>query len=124
MSERNWTPTPWEVESPMGDYLSIVVGGEAYDWRFVAHVHTDIDKGSSVKPIGKAQMAANAARIVHCVNTYDALVDALREMVRTCADCDGSGRVRRSVGPRIEINCPVCLGGRQALALAEGGENG
>lgn len=73
------TPRPWRVENPMGDYLSIVVGDQSYDWRFIAHVHTDIEKGSTVKPIGKSQMAANAALIVRAVNTYDERDALLRE---------------------------------------------
>lgn len=79
------TPRPWRVENPMGDYLSIVVGDQSYDWRFIAHVHTDIEKGSTVKPIGKSQMAANAALIVRAVNTYDERDALLREAAKAFA---------------------------------------
>ena len=44
------------------------------------------------------------------------LVRAANEMVKTCYDCDGTGRTRASIGLRVEINCPVCLGLRKALA--------
>lgn len=73
MSNTSHTPGPWAVEDPFGDYLSIVVGDETYDWRFVAHVHTDIEKGSSVRPIGKAQMAANA-RLIAAAPTMAAYI--------------------------------------------------
>lgn len=57
------TPGPWIIEAPFGEYLSIVIGDRIEDWRFVAHVHTDLEKGVKTRVIGKAQMQANARAI-------------------------------------------------------------
>ncbi|MCK5750298.1 MAG: hypothetical protein KAH44_29035 [Oricola sp.] len=71
--ETKHTPGPWRVEDPFGDYLSIVVGDETFDWRFVAHVHTDIEKGPAPKPIGKKRMEANAYLIAAAPDMLAAL---------------------------------------------------
>ena len=57
------TPGPWEVEYPFVDYLSITIGDRVEDWRFVAHVQTDLEKGGKTRVISKAQMQANAFAI-------------------------------------------------------------
>lgn len=106
MSEAKFTPGPWAVEDPFGDSLSIVVGKETYDWRFVAHVHTDIEKGPAPKPIGKAQMAANARLIAAAPDMYAALTALLD------AQYDGD--------PRRQEDCPLCIAARAALSKARG----
>lgn len=40
----------------------------------------------------------------------------LEQMVQHCLSCEGSGRV----GIRRDIKCPICLGGRGALARSRG----
>lgn len=76
-TEVKHTPGPWFIEDPFGDYLSVAIGGpEAYDWRFVAHVHTDLEKGPKVRPIGKTQMEANAHLIAAAPDMLAALKGA------------------------------------------------
>lgn len=61
-----------------------------------------------VKPADLAALQSAEARIAK-------LEAALRELVEHCYDCDGSGFVRRQIGPAKEIKCPVCLPARAAL---------
>jgi hypothetical protein len=54
------TPGPWKVEDPMGpETLSVVVGENAADWKFIAQIHAS---GEDNDP-APAEGAANAALI-------------------------------------------------------------
>lgn len=61
------TPGPWSVEDPMGDgvddYLWIVVGDQSHNWRCLALVSCDAEKGAAGKPIYRPQRNANARLI-------------------------------------------------------------
>ena len=75
-------PTPWKVErhrnslshgeddpnhgTPLADTHPAVQGMRCTDWLYNAN---------------PKEAEANAAHIVHCVNTYDALVTALRDLL-------------------------------------------
>ena len=63
--------------------------------------------------------AENALKVKSALVASEAEVERLREalteLIECCSDCDGSGVVRRLIGPAIEIKCPVCLGARAAL---------
>lgn len=74
------TPTPWCVETPMGDETPWIVeaGKETYEWRCIAMVSSDDPINSEdrdpVKPILEPEAAANAAFIVRACNSHDELV--------------------------------------------------
>ena len=113
MSERKHTPGPWTVEDPFVDYLSIVIGDQPYNWRFVAHVHTDLEKGGSVKVIGKAQMEANARLISAAPDMLEALEALLAHYIEI-ADSGDCG----FWDPRKE---PVVIAATAAISKATGG---
>lgn len=76
------TPTPWEVETPMGDETPWIVeaGLEAYQWRCIAMTCTESsDEGLDAITIEEA--AANAAFIVKACNNHDTLVKALESFL-------------------------------------------
>ena len=76
--EAKFTPGPWIVEDPFFDYLSITVGGpHTYNWRFVAHIHTDCEKGGKTPIISKAQMEANAHLIAAAPELYEEVANSI-----------------------------------------------
>ena len=110
------TPRPWRVEEAFDDCLSIVVGKETYDWRFIADVYTDIEKGVSPKPIGKAQMKANADLIVLATNTFSERESLLRE----AADFIEDTPLESPSGATSKIQAELVA--RIRTALGESGE--
>lgn len=71
MTKSAHTPTPWQVvKNSMGDPVKIFA---PYS---LGHVCNCDVRGGDL-----ATREANAAHIVHCVNTHDALVAALRGLI-------------------------------------------
>ncbi|MAB53460.1 hypothetical protein [Marinobacter sp.] len=89
------TPGPWEVEDPFVDYLSITIGDRVEDWRFVAHVQTDLEKGGKTRVISKAQMQANAFAIA---GLPDILAYARELEARNAELMDALGAIADSEG--------------------------
>lgn len=81
MTETKHTPGPWSVEDPMGDEpnddLWVVVGDESFNWRTVALVSCDFEKGPEPKPIYSPQRNANARLISAAPDMRDALEQAV-----------------------------------------------
>ena len=121
------TPTPWKYEAPQGAFGHEVVGAS----RLVCQM--------SHHPERQDEAVANAAFIVRAVNSHDALVDALRDMVPVgLADedeqsalagesiCRWCGRElnRMDNGDVAQCDSDDCpaVKARAALAMAEGRE--
>ncbi len=58
------TPGPWSVQDPMGDGVEddlwIVAGDQVHNWRCLALVSCDTEKGPAEKPVYRPQRDANA----------------------------------------------------------------
>ena len=82
------TPTPWSVETPMDEDLSIVQSGlHAHEWQFIAvcPVGTPAEGAFS-----RQQSKRNAAFIVKACNAHETLVKVLNDLHVWC-EVEGCG---------------------------------
>jgi hypothetical protein len=101
------TPTPWRVvdEHPQHANYEIMGGDQRYPLGLAQICRYSEDE------LGE-EHAANAAHIVHCVNTYPELVKALEKAVDEYGKPGGPWNVPNEPGTWIEI-------ARAALAKAK-----
>jgi len=125
MGNATHTPGPWTIEDPFGDdSLAIVIGEQTYDWRFVATVHMDLEKGGAVKPIGKAQMEANARLIAAAPETEaerDALLVVNAEMLEALKAQVAYDDSEAGIGDQLSLHIRAKTLITVAIAKAEGG---
>jgi hypothetical protein len=82
-------------------------------WRVADEIFVDDANGVTVC-LPNAERAANAALIVRCVNSHEALVEALEEMIEEVENEDHEPK---------DWSVAVCLKhARAALKVAKGGE--
>ncbi|PQM29429.1 hypothetical protein CVO77_00380 [Sphingopyxis lindanitolerans] len=78
------TDGAWHVEDPMGDGVEddlwIVVGDQAHNWRCLALVSCDVEKGPVPKPVYRPQRDANARLITAAPDLLAALLEAHRAL--------------------------------------------
>mgnify|MGYP000747659551 CR=1 FL=1 len=74
------TPTPWKFAQESIDPEWAIVTDA--DGNIIANVNSET--GPDIPPLVSTKMPrdANAAHIVHCVNNHDALLQALKALVR------------------------------------------
>lgn len=105
MSQQQHTPTatPWHTESGVeSEQPSWIVGANGEQ---IAQCYSDY-----VNPV-----SANAAHIVRCVNSHDALVKALKDMLRAVNDCIEDGSLDADAVKKHDSTIQA----RAALALAK-----
>ena len=105
----NHTPGPWRVGYKDGSGPDQIV--TEYDGELPSKSIAVVSWGCGCcKHDAKEEDFANAARIVHCVNTHDALVEALR------------GVLHHNNGVKEQYKLPQSLISQIEKALAEGKE--
>lgn len=115
------TPTPWEVQDPMGADIGLWIvetGKQAYEWRCIALACQDGDdrEPGDPAPIGSLEQAANAAFIVRACNSHTAMLEALDALLHLPTHSQGGAGVfvhSQDWGPVIA---------KARAALAEQGE--
>lgn len=84
MTQGKHTPGPWEVQTPMGDGAPWIVqsGKQAYEWEAIAALG-DCLEDLNPRSVAARTIAANAARIVSCVNACEGIADpsAIKDVV-------------------------------------------
>lgn len=129
------TPRPWRIEHGQwadhsedgGGGFTIYMGDAGPDKGTVQSAHI-IPLWGNYWPEEEAypEMHANARHIVHCVNTHEALVEALERAVsflpvNEYVDDDGDVMVKHQIDEWAEI-VEAAKEARAALARARGGQ--
>ena len=103
------TPTPWNLA-----LQGIILDAENH---YPIATCSPRNFGSTDGPLYPETCLANAAHIVHCVNTYPALLAALKECITEegayCLNHDSKALLRGRLAS-------ITLLAKQAIALAEG----
>ena len=103
----NHTPGPWHLNTYS------VTNDDGIDRGFEIWGSNHSVAIIPLKPENHSHAKANGEHIVHCVNTHDALVEALRFVMKATADWPGT--MSASIDAIREQT-------QEALALAEGKE--
>ena len=119
------TPTPWAAgEDPIEDQsyktrvlLPNSLGFYGTTIAYVNHNWNDAEHGE--RRISWKEAEANAARIVHCVNTHDALVKALEGCIPSGVCLSNSNIPDDTIVP-IDATMGELRAVAAALALAKG----
>jgi len=110
MTETKHTPTPWKS---LGKDIFCVpnISNEGVDDGWIGCMNGG----------GLEQDTANAAFVTKAVNAHEGLVEAIKELVRTCSCDNGLIEVCDSIDCEDDHDeaCPLCYQARAALALAE-----